>query len=163
MTNSEAIETYEELSAILREFGLGWIVDQVEEDIRAGKAEQKRKAIQSSMEEHEDWKLEPPSDARVYRRKSTREEEFTALTDFNPRERLELLIDATDRAVAGAANLEFQVLKMEPFSPMKLVLAVEETNASRVLDLEHADRRLTAVHRLTKALASLRSELRNGN
>ncbi len=51
MNNEDAIETYAELAKILREFALDWIVEQVEDDIRTGKAEQKRATVSSDRQE----------------------------------------------------------------------------------------------------------------
>jgi hypothetical protein len=162
MNNEDAIEMYTELTRILREFALDWIVEQVEDDIRAGKAEQKRATIPG---DRRDALAEaPPSGAKISRRRPTREEEFTALRDFSPTERLELLIDATDRAVQGAANLESQLLNMEVFGGVKIVLAGEEgDNVSRSLDAGQTERRMQSVQRLSRALAALRLELRNGH
>lgn len=166
MNNEDAIETYAELATILREFALDWIVEQVEDDIRSGKAAQKRATVSSDRREAvaEDWKLAPPSSAKISRRRPTRQEEFTALRDFSPTERLELLIDATDRAVQGAANLESQLLSMKVFGGVKIVLAGEEGDiVSRSLDARQTERRMQSVHRLSRALAALRLELRDGH
>jgi hypothetical protein len=162
MNNEDAIQMYAELATILREFALDWVVEQVEDDIRAGKAEQKRATV--SADRREALAEAPPSGAKISRRRPTREEEFTALRDFSPTERLELLIDATDRAVQGAANLESQLLSMKVFGGVKIVLAGEEgDNVSRSLDARQTERRLQSVHRLSRALAALRLELRNGH
>jgi len=166
MNNEDAIEVYAELATILREFALVWIVEQVEDDIRIGKAERKRAAVSSDIGEAlaEDWRLAPPSAGKMSRRRSNKEEEFTTLRDFSPRERLELLIDATDRAVHGAANLESELLSMKLFGDVKIVLAGEEgDNVSRSLDAQQTERRMQSVHRLSSALAALRLELRDGH
>jgi hypothetical protein len=98
------------------------------------------------------------------RGRSTKEEEFTALRDFSPTERLELLIDAVDRAVQGAANLESQLLGMKVFEDVKIVLAGEEADrVSRSLDPLQTERRMQSVRRLSRALAALRLELRDGH
>jgi len=109
------------------------------------------------------WKLESPSAGKASRRRSSKEEEFTALRDFSSTERLELLIDATDRAIQGAANLESQLLTMKLFGGGNIVLAGDEDgNDSRSLDAKQTERRMESVHRLSRALAALRLELRDG-
>jgi hypothetical protein len=166
MNNEDAIDVYTELATILREFALDWIVEQVEDDIRTGKAEQKRATVSSDRREGlaENWRLTEPPSAKISRQRPTREEEFTALRDFSPTERLELLIDAADRAVQGAANLESQLLDMKIFGGVKIVLAGEEGgHVSRSLDARQTERRMQSVHRLSRALAALRSELRDGH
>jgi phage gp29-like protein len=166
MNNEDAMETYAELATILREFALDWIVEQVEDDIRTGKAEQKRATVSSDRRQAlaENWRVAPPSSAKIPRRKPTREEEFTALRDFSATERLEILIDATDRALQGAANLESQLLSMKVLGSVRIVLAGEEAdNVSRSLDAQQTEGRLQSVHRLSRALAALRLELRDGH
>jgi hypothetical protein len=141
-------------------------VEQVDDDIRVGKAEQKRAAVRSDVGDAsaQAWKLEPPSAGKGSRRRSNKEEEFTALRDFSPAERLELLIDATDRAVQGAASLESQLLSMKLFGGVKIVLSGEEGgNVSRSLDAQQTERRMQSVHRLSSALEALRLELRDGH
>ena len=166
MNDQDANETYSELAMILRDVALHWIVEQVEDDIRTGKAEQKRRAVSSYMGEAtaEDWRLASPSAGKMSRRRSNKQEEFTALRDFSPAERLELLIDATDRAVQGAANLESQLLSTKLFGGVKIVLGAEEgDNVSRSLDAQQTEKRMQAAHRLSRALAALRLELHDGH
>jgi hypothetical protein len=159
MNAEDAIGNFERLAQILRESSLAWIVSQVEDDIRTGRTEQKDAPVPSDPRRGraETRASDAPSRAR--------QEEFTALRDYTPVERLELLIDATERAVRGSAELESALLRLGPFrETVEIVLAREgDAGGVRSLNANAGTERLNAMQRLGKALGALRAEARDAH
>lgn len=87
LTNEQADEIYGGLVPILHEEGLGWIVDEVEPAIRAGKTDT------SEIE------LETPPDQRPARHPPRVTLFRHSQRDWTPEERLAILLDAVDAAV----------------------------------------------------------------
>jgi hypothetical protein len=154
MSTEDVIESYNQLALILRDSGLAWIVEQVEDTVRTGRACKKQAPVPRERE---------PGRWAVDERRTGKQERFTALRDYTPWERLELLIDAAERAVRGAAALETAVLHLHVFREVgQIVVAGEGERASvRSLDSTEGAKRIEATRGLERALAGLRQEARD--
>jgi hypothetical protein len=167
MNDEDTIATYNSLAEILRDSQLTWLVQQVEEDIRTGKTERRQAYVEGDGDNNPDDFLSTgglPRPGRGKRKKQSKEE-FTALREYTARERIELLIDAMERAIEGAVRIETTLLEQKAFSHIdQIVLASEgETDILRLLDARDSAIRSVSVQRLIAALGALRAEVRNGH
>ncbi len=99
-------EAYDTLVEILNNNGLGWVASQVDEHIRIGKT------IQKEIETLKEDRYPQLFSDDVYQsrfRKGARDT-FPVVEEYQPRERLELLVDAIEKVVLDTAQIESEVL-----------------------------------------------------
>lgn len=99
MTEVNARESYSQLVAIIKDTQIKWILEEVEEEIRRGKPQQRKVKVEKS--EDGPWSAE--TDTQQDKRSIAK---FTASIEYTPEERLELLIHALEQATLEAANME---------------------------------------------------------
>jgi hypothetical protein len=90
MTPDEIREAFNQLEAMLRGHGMGWVVDEVQEAIRAGRTTLRKEPIQDS------------STARKFK---VTADSLTSVA-FTAEEELDLLVTAIRRAVIDAGRME---------------------------------------------------------
>jgi hypothetical protein len=97
ITDSEALNLYENLRRLLTEIKFEWVVAEVDSEVRLGKTETTRirtfdTDVPSELLELTDVRYGKPT-------------RFTRTIEYTPRERLTLLIDAVERASVDVAEL----------------------------------------------------------
>jgi hypothetical protein len=105
LNDGEAREAFVGLDRLLREKGLDWVCDQVQDEIRLGKLE--RKEVETVKELRSTDETKQPS----LRKPMGKGRKVTLMTvgEFSPQERLRILIDAMQRAVVDTGDLEQDV------------------------------------------------------
>lgn len=105
MDDTEYEAVYQRLAEILDKSGLGWILSQVEEEIRTGKTREveietlKSRRITAPLFEDHLWEFtEGPRGT------------FPAPGEYSLAERLELLIDAIEQAIVNIAEMEHHIV-----------------------------------------------------
>jgi hypothetical protein len=105
MLDRTADEAYAMILSALREHGLSWVVEQIGDQVRAGKPITRVVATASPSGSHR--YSDEVSPARRPRR-----ERLTATEPYTSGERLTLALDAIERAVIQTADLEDEVLRL---------------------------------------------------
>lgn len=102
MNNQECNKAYETLVRVLNRNGLEWITAQVGEQVRIGKT------IQRKIETLEEVRGPSLFNVADYpgRLKKGPKATFPVTVDYEPPERLRLLIDAVEQAVVNTASME---------------------------------------------------------
>jgi hypothetical protein len=107
MNDTECNETFGELTEIVHSSGLGWIIEQVKDEIRVGRnIDEETVQGFSSDEEPRLFPFDPGSE---YLKAGPRAK-FPVVREYSACERVILLIEAIDRAVADTAQMEAEVL-----------------------------------------------------
>ena len=154
MTEDEAISAYHELSGILREMRLDWIVQQVAREIAEGKFE----ITTLSGEEQDSWGLGPFSRRR---RKARRPAEFTKVMPYTQKAMLLALIGAIETLVLSSAAIEEHLARfVSPDQPFSINFRSDDTErlgySISEVDLSVTPHAAAALHSL---LAELRLEI----
>jgi hypothetical protein len=97
LTDQEALAVYDELRRVIIESGFAWVADEVDSEVRLGMTEAKRIRT-SERDVPEEFLL---STVGRYTKPAT----FTSSVEYNPRQRLGLLVDAVERASLDIADL----------------------------------------------------------
>ena len=106
MNELEYQEAYNSLVDILNNNGLDWVAAQVAEHIRIGKTIQKEI---DTLKEERYPQLFSDDDFQSRFRKGSRDT-FPVVIDYEPRERLELLLNAIEKVVLDTAQIESEIL-----------------------------------------------------
>lgn len=164
LTDAETEAVYQELAAILEKQGLGWVVSQVKEQVRYGKPEE----AQVEFTEQEDWTgpLFGTSDdveRRTRRRRRGGKATLTKTMPYSPRERLQLLVSATEQVAIHTLELEKATVEFatsDPEAPKGLSFLPEEFDESRAFSIEPHTfaKREEHAHRLRTLLHEIRVE-----
>ncbi len=109
MNDQDYSELYDTLSNILRDKELVWVLDQVSEQIRLGKTESKE--IFPEEEGRQQNPL-PGVESRLQapRGRRRKKEEFLVSTEYTPKEKLILLIDAIEQSVVNTNRMVYETL-----------------------------------------------------
>lgn len=144
-------EAFKKVVEILNDKSLGWIVEQVEEQIRLGKPVSRHvkelKAKRRSVETAELFRIDALAPGRAV--------EFRATVDFTDAEKLELLLSAIHQAIVSTSQMEKVVTKHFPgfvFTP--------ENNGHK-FSINQLDRKkwLRTAAQLQHAIENLKSHL----
>jgi hypothetical protein len=160
MNEQESIHAFDRLTKILNENGLGWVTEQVNEQIRNGKT------IQREIETLKEGK-EMPLFATFddYPRKLTRgpKATFPVTVEYQPSERLELLIDAIRQSIVDTADMEHNLVSFTEKAdetPKKFLFYSDEPNSEPILiSAETIRLRHINSKRLNELLTSLQREI----
>lgn len=106
LNEGEAREVFVGLDRLLREEGLDWVCDQVQDEMRLGKLE--RKEVETVKELRSTDAPKQPSLGKPMGK--GRKETLMTVGEFSPRELLRMLIDAMERAVVDTGDLEEEVV-----------------------------------------------------
>ena len=158
MTERDLIETYQALRDLLRDAQLGWIAENVEEELRPGILEAKTGADLLGTE----TPLHIPGMEPATRR-GLRKAEYLVARVPTSKERVLTLIDAIEQTVVVAASLEHSVAgHLKEFGPAE---AFEfrptegDTGSATSFDPVRSELRRTASLNLKQLLDQLRSEV----
>ena len=108
MTDKECLETYQRLVDILNQNRLAWVVAQVEEQIRLGKTTEKE--IDTLKEGRGEFELFTIEDYPSRLRKGPKAT-FPVTVDYQPPERLALLLDAVERVIVNTVDMENHLIE----------------------------------------------------
>lgn len=103
MNDQECTQVYEQLISILNQNKLGWVAAQVEEQVRLGKTV--KKEIETLKESHGEFELFTTDEyPRSFKKgpKAT----FPITVEYQPSERLKLLLDAIEHVAINTADME---------------------------------------------------------
>jgi hypothetical protein len=106
LNDGEAREVFVGLDRLLREAGLDWVCDQVQDEIRLGKLE--RKEVETVKELFLIDETKQPSLRKPMGK--GRKERLMTVGEFSPQERLRMLVDAMQRAVVDTGDIEEEVV-----------------------------------------------------
>jgi hypothetical protein len=157
MTEEECIETFQALSTIVEEQGLGWVVEAVEREIQEGVLEE------ASEKDLTAEGMEPPSIglAPAYRR-SIKKAAFLVRREFSQRDRVLLLVDALEEVISDAHDIEKDMLHFfgESGGPAKFQFVDLQYPFSRLEESrEEMGGRSASVEKLQGLLQALRQEI----
>jgi hypothetical protein len=154
--DQEALSQYTELAAALADVGMGWVVDELEEDITQGKAIQFREL---SQDENMLYERRLTQEARKGFSIGRAKAGDSIGVPYAPEERLALLVDAAERVIitsershaylknfASRHNISAVVL-LQPVGADILASAPEQHEVSLAIS-EDIDERLAALHRI---------------
>lgn len=160
MNEQESIHAFERLTKILNDNGLGWVTEQVNEQIRIGKT------IQREIETLKEGK-EMPLFATFgdYSSKLTKGPKvtFPVTVEYQPSERLELLINATRQSIVDTADMEYHLVSFSEKvdeTPKEFLFYADESNSEpKLISAETARLRHINSKRLNELLTSLQQEI----
>lgn len=160
MNEQECIHAFERLIKILNDNGLGWVAEQVNEQIRIGKT------IQREIETLKEGKGMPLfATVDDYSSKLTRgpKATFPVTVEYQPSERLELLINAVRQAIVDTADMEHHLVSFtekNDETPKKIQFYIDEPNSEpKSISAETIRLRHKNAKRLNELLASLQKEI----
>jgi hypothetical protein len=159
LTESECIEVFKELSKIIEEEGLGWLVESVAQEIDEGIIEE------ASEEDFKRDLFESPPSAQLviapaYRR-SIKKAEFLVRREFTYGNQLRLLVDAVEEVVSQGSNIEKDLVLFlkESEGPREFEFADPRSSSRIKPQVRQFDLRSSAVQQLHALLQELREEI----
>lgn len=149
-------EAYEALLQSMRDQGLGWVVEQVQQQVRAGKLV--TKDVTPFRESYSSRFIEELAVGTRRRRR----ERLAATEEYSAEERLSLVLEAIENAVVHTAEIQDQVLQFvqDQSSIDQVRFEPDAFEEAQAFTLSADDRRRPQVEMLREALARLRMEVR---
>src|SRR5688500_10202966 len=108
MNNSECNEVYQLLTDMINQLGLGWISAQVQEQLQLGKTIQREI---ETLKESDLKMFQLTGDEYRSQLKKGPKAIFPVTVNYEPSERLLLLIDAIEQAIVNTAEMEHHLFK----------------------------------------------------
>lgn len=159
MNNQECNQTYEILLKMLIENRLEWVTTQVSEQIRIGKTIERE--IETFKEVRETRLID--SDNYPSQLGKGPKATFPVTVDYEPAERLGLLIDAIEQTVVNTAGMEHHLvefLEKDDKSPHEIHFIAEEPGSEPNLINKHkSTSRFGSANKLKDLLNALRKEI----
>ena len=156
MNDQECREAYDRLLEMLNSINLGWVTTQVEEQIRLGRTVAKE--IETLKENPRRLDMFPPDQNSVSFAKGPKAT-FPITVDYQPPERLRLLVDAIEQVVINTADMEKHLIDFfghERDNWSGISFQSEDSNSlSIVIDTKSASLRLEAANRLRSLIRDL--------
>jgi hypothetical protein len=161
LTEAEARNAFEQLSVALREFGLGWVVTQVEEKIALGKVQTRKLPAREPAEFFEGfWEVREVREARGAPAKNSAL--FAVAQQYTSQERLEILLESIILAVPTVHDVAEQTfINFAEFVPQERLVFEPEAQVRESFALERDELRTRA--EATETLVRLIDELRQGS
>jgi hypothetical protein len=159
MNNTECNELYEQLIDILNQNNLAWVVSQVADQVRLGKTVEKEIETLQESRERRAVSLFPTDEFSANLKKGPRAT-FPITVEYQPCERLLLLINAMEQAVVHTAEMEHHLFThMEVEAPnLRAIQFVSEEPESQPTILERD--KMTIRYESSLTLKALIEELR---
>lgn len=148
------------LSEVLRQKEMHWVLDQVNEQIRLGKTESKEISPQD-----EDYRqsslLDVGARPRTLRGRARKKEEFLVTTEYTPKERLLLLIDAIEQAVVNTNRMVHDTLEFthEGFNIDEITFYSEEEQKPKTFRTGEFEANARQITYLKDLLEKLRNQI----
>jgi hypothetical protein len=160
MNDQECIHVFQQLIKIINDNGLGWVAEQVSEQIRIGKT------IQREIETLKEGKGLPLfSTVDDYSSKLIKGPRvtFPVTVEYQPNERLELLINAVRQTIVDTADMEHYLvsfLEKNDDAPARIQFYLDEPNSEpKSIGAETIAIRHESSKRLNGLLESLQKEI----
>jgi hypothetical protein len=160
MNEQETIQAFQRLMKMLNENELGWVAEQVSEQIRIGKT------IQREIETLKEGKGMPLfSTIDDYSRKLMRgpKAKFPVTVEYQPNERLELLIYAIRQSVVDTADMEQHLISFtekDDETPKRIQFYNDGPNSEpKTISASTIRKRYDNSKRLNELLESLQKEI----
>jgi len=175
MPSHTAQAAYSELLEVLRAQGRGWVADQVQEQVRAGKPITKkvflpqRQLLEDEEEESvSEASIESDTSAEPVSSRETRREHRAATEDYSAEERLDLVIASIEAAMVQPADIERNLVdffESMTSAPAMIRFEPDEFDDSAIFTLQRPPKdRDLSLERLRASLAGARSRTtRDGN
>lgn len=161
MNDAECIEVYDHLVRILNENELSWISTQVAEQIRLGKTVEKE--IATFKESHGEPPLFGADNYHIQYKKGPKVT-FPVTEEYEPQERLLLLIDAIEQTIVNTAEMESHVIGYfgeqlgENWEGIRFY-SEDQDSQFIVIDRRTSSSRLHASQQLKQILDTIRKEI----
>ncbi len=159
MNEQECMRMYEQLVKMLDEKGLEWVTAQVAEQIRIGKTIQREIETLKEVRDTGFFTVDDYPSRLKRGPKAT----FAVTVDYEPSERLELLIDAIKQAVVNTADMEHHLIEFcerDEKSPKKIEFRNDEPrNEPKPINRQAIAVRLDSAKKLGELLEALRKEI----
>jgi hypothetical protein len=162
MEERDCVAAYERLLSALRQNHLGWVADQVIQEVRLGKTAQKQV---DTLRESRRGGVSSSSDMRSYPKQLEKgpRATFPVTEAYTSAERLALVLDAIEQAVINTAEMEtelFKHLRAESGAFETIAFSPEEGESGQIR-LVHQDslRKHEAVETLRGQLDALRRQV----
>jgi len=160
MNNDECKEVFDTLIKMLNDQGLGWVVEQVQEQIRIGKTEEKEiKTLKEARHSPSIFELDD------YRKqlKTGPLATFPVAVEYGSEERLQLLIDAIEQVVVNTAQMEesftsFFETELPNLRDIRF-FSEDGTSSPREINRQSAVIRNEEAKKLKQLLEELRTEI----
>lgn len=160
MTTEECNIVYDTLIDILNKSGVGWIVSQVEEQLRIGKTVEKEI---TTLTEGRGRNMLLGVEGYRERLRSGPKATFPVTIEYEAKERLSLLIDAIEQTVVDTAEMEGHILNFfgEEFPALQGVEFYPDEVVRESISINRQSTALRQVHglKLKQLLEDLRKEL----
>lgn len=137
MNDIECNKMYESLISILKQGGLEWVTSQVAEQVRLGKTIEKEIETLRESNDKSAISLFPADEYPVHLKRDPRAT-FPVTVEYQPCERLRLLINAVEQAVVHTAEMEHHIFDyIEKEVPnLKAIQFISEEPESQPVSLE---------------------------
>lgn len=161
MDTGELNALYDQLLDITRELGLGWVAEQVTDEVQLGKILRADfRTLQA--ERHQNRLIEPDVRAWVPDKRGPKEDVLT-IEPYSSEDRLLLLLDAVERAVVETAAMEthfFEYCGLASGDINSMQFYSEDAGTDTLsTDVAHAQVRFEASQRLKEQLDLIRREI----
>jgi hypothetical protein len=160
MNNEDYNIIFSALSEVLRQKEMHWVLDQVNEQIRLGKTESKE--ISPRDEDHrQNILLDVSARPRTIRGRARKKEEFLVTTEYTPKERLLLLIDAIEQAVVNTNRMVHDTLEFThaEFNIDEITFYSEEEQKLKTFQTGEFEINARQIMHLKDLLEKLRSQV----
>jgi hypothetical protein len=137
MSDQEYINTYHLLHEVLNRVGLGWISLQVAEQVRSGRIIQKETETlrEGSRSRNESQPVLFALDHHIAQFKKGPKDTFPVTVEYQPRERLAMLLNAIEHSVTDIAQMEEHLVQFfsdEVNNWDKLIFYDEDSAGERI-------------------------------
>lgn len=156
MDRQEAAEVEGSLREMLLQNNLNWVLEQVDEAIRGGKLEQKEATTLKEYSREEaafDFGSEQPFATKG-------KAKLTAIEEYSAIDRVQLLIEATNQAVAESTIMASEAMQRLRYAhnedePSNIKFIAEDGTEERSADIARISERRPAADRLSELLTRL--------
>ncbi len=108
MNQEDARLTFTTLAETLEKLGLGWMLDQVRQEITLGKTVAKTLSVM-------------PEDFVGFERKSRQRVRFVSTREYSHQEQLALLIDAMEQTIVGSIEMQSSILSVVDLPAVRFI------------------------------------------
>lgn len=160
MDDKDYNDIFSALADVLRQKEMLWVLDQVNEQIRLGKTESKEISPQD-----EDYRQSTLLDIgprpKTTRGRARKKEEFLVTTEYTPKEKLLLLIDAIEQAVVNTNRMVHDTLEFthEEFTIDEITFYSEENQKSKTFSTSEFEEKDREIAYLKGLLEKLRNQV----
>jgi hypothetical protein len=161
LTEAEARTAFEQISGVLREFGLGWVVTQVEEKIALGKVQTRKLPAREPVELFDGfWEVREAQEVRGAAAKNSAL--FAVAQQYTDQERLDILLDSIILAIPTIQEVAEQTFaNLAEFGPQERLVFEPEAQVRESFELERGE--LRSRREAAGMLLRLIDELREGS